>query len=86
MKKITLNTTPKIVYQSKTIQMEVTIDDKTYNIAQTQDDNQIENHFEDAPKELHQYLDELFFHPDFDNETSLEGETFEVMPDLDYYT
>ena len=81
--KIEITKTPKITYNKVIYVFKAKVEGKEYKIGRHEDDNGAELYIEPQPEsdEVYNAIENLFFHDDFDYNTSQAGE--EIFIDTD---
>ena len=81
--KIEITETPKITYNKIIYVFKAKVEGKEYKIGRHEDDNGAELYIEPQPEsdEVYNAIENLFFHDDFDYNTSQAGE--EIFIDTD---
>ena len=76
--KIEITETPKITYNKIIYVFKAKVEGKEYKIGRHEDDNGAELYVEPQPEsdEVYNAIENLFFHDDFDYNTSQAGEEF----------
>ena len=78
--KIEITETPKITYNKIIYVFKVIVEGKEYQLSRHEDDNGADLFVEPQPEtdEVYEAIENLFFHDDFDYNTSQAGEKFYI--------